>query len=30
MGDFALPLIDLELKEGLTEENTLKAEVGVS
>lgn len=30
MCDFALPLVDLELKEGLTEENTLIAEVSVS
>jgi len=30
VGDFALSLVDLELKEGLSEENTFKAEVGVS
>lgn len=26
VGDFALSLVDLELKEGLSEENTFKAE----
>jgi len=30
VGDFALSLVDLELKEGLSEENTFKAEEDVS
>ena len=29
VGDFALSLVDLELKEGLSEENTFKAEEDV-
>jgi hypothetical protein len=30
VGDLTLPLVYLELKEGFSEENTFKAEVGIS